>query len=251
MKYKFILVITSILFVSYLFVKTEFGEDHESYKAGRHMEYKDSFLIEKRSSHIHEKDTETFKKKELSSELDSSRFEFGSFLAQKGVHNLAGELIKEIKSGSINANQSLKEGDESYSPLLAALALDADLVPAQVEEFISLGAEIQHTKTWVIVISITKPSNLRVLLDYGFDANSDIFGNKVVNLALAYENYEAVDLLRERGFELEKNWTHEFPNGLGTMESEAIDLRTFVTRITDDKRRDSILKYLNDNNIKF
>ena len=171
-------------------------------------------------------------------------------MVQKGTHNLARELIEEIKSGNIDANQSLKEGDESYSPLLAALALDADLVPTQIEELISLGAEIQHTKTWVVVTSITKPSNLRVLLDYGFDANSDIFGNKVVNLALAYENYEAVDLLRDRGFELETNWVHEFPNGLGGMESEVIDLKEFIMTISDDKRRGNILKFLKDNNIK-
>lgn len=256
MKYKSVLIIVVIFFIliSCAFLLIDWDKREAESHANSYPSVKAEGLVTedtatKESVNTHEASIESSVFKKAEPNLADSKFQLSNFLARQGVNALAEGLIKEIKSGKVDANESLKKGDDSYNSLLAVLALDENLTPRQIEELISLGAEVQHSDTWIMMVSSTTSSNLQVLLDHGFDANSDFWGNKLINLALIYENYEVVDLLMERGFNIEREWVHEFPNGEGTMQSGTMDLKTFVVDGIDDKRSENIKKYLESKGI--
>lgn len=176
--------------------------------------------------------------------VDEPIFSMRNFFAKNQDKSLSQGLLNEISQGKIEVNQSLKVGDEYYTALFMAIALDTDLNTQQMQEFMELGSHINNSPTWIAAASTLNSENLTFLLDNGLDPHTRFLGLRLANLVLAYGNIDTVELLRSRGYDLEKVSTIEYPPPYGQGSSGVVNLRDHINEIQDLKKKDKILKYL-------
>lgn len=175
---------------------------------------------------------------------DKPAFSMRKFFTNNRGKSLSQGLLDEISKGRLEVNQSLKKGDEHYTALFMAIALDSNFTPEIMQKFVEQGSRIHNSPTWIAAASTLNSESLTVLLDNGLDPNTRFLGQKLTNLALSYGNIDNVELLRSRGHDLEEEFIIDDPLVIGGEGLRIVKLRDFVADISDIDRKNKILKYL-------
>lgn len=158
--------------------------------------------------------------------------------------SLTKTLINKIQSGELNANASLKEGDPSYTALVASLFLDPDITPQEIKAFVDEGSTVFNTPTWVVAAGGLSRENLDLLLEHNLDPLGEVEGRPLTYLALLHENFDSVNLLTEKGYPVLDNYQFYNEDRSGNKVISEINLYKRISNLSNESKRKRILQYL-------
>jgi len=158
--------------------------------------------------------------------------------------SLTKTLINKIQSGELNANASLKEGDTSYTALVASLFLDPNITPQEIKAFIAEGSTVYSTSTWVVAAGGLSRENLDILLEHNLDPLGEVDGRPLTYFSLMLENFDSVNLLTEKGYPVLNNYQFHNEDRNGDIVISEINLYEEINKISNENKRKRILQYL-------